>query len=163
MMSSGIVSGAILSFVAIITEGSSAVILYNNSTMTLTTGTYLETHHLREFFDGMVCNSGSDIYYFDPALHIKNNYLTPDTLNLIMNTFQDCDFLTVAFHNGHKLITTNDDIKMIADYVTEKTNHENGIVDFLKKNEAFFLIWIRFIKPRILFHSMSLSQKKQRI
>lgn len=40
MMSSGIISGAVLSFVSIITEMSSGVILYNNSTITLTIGTY---------------------------------------------------------------------------------------------------------------------------
>lgn len=40
MMSSGIVSGAVLSFVAIITEMSSGIILYNNNTITLTIGTY---------------------------------------------------------------------------------------------------------------------------
>lgn len=40
MMSSGIVSGAVLSFVSIITEMSSGVILYNNNTITLTIGTY---------------------------------------------------------------------------------------------------------------------------
>lgn len=40
MMTSGIVSGAVLSFVSIITEMSSGVILYNNSTITLTIGTY---------------------------------------------------------------------------------------------------------------------------
>ena len=47
MMSSGIVAGAILSFVAIITEVSSAVILYNNSTMTLTIGTYITISYSR--------------------------------------------------------------------------------------------------------------------
>lgn len=40
MMSSGIISGAVLSFVSIITEMSSGVILYNNNTITLTIGTY---------------------------------------------------------------------------------------------------------------------------
>lgn len=40
MMSSGILSGAVLSFVSIITEMSSGVILYNSGTMTLTIGTY---------------------------------------------------------------------------------------------------------------------------
>ena len=40
MMTSGIVSGAVLSFVSIITEMSSGVILYNNNTITLTIGTY---------------------------------------------------------------------------------------------------------------------------
>ncbi len=40
MMSSGIVSGAILSWVSIVTEVSSAVILYNNRSITLTVGTY---------------------------------------------------------------------------------------------------------------------------
>lgn len=40
MMSNGIISGAILSWVAIITELSSAVILYNNRTITLTMSTY---------------------------------------------------------------------------------------------------------------------------
>ena len=40
MMSSGIISGAILSWVSIITEMSSGVILYNNRTITLTIGTY---------------------------------------------------------------------------------------------------------------------------
>ena len=39
-MTSGIVSGAILSFVSIITEMSSGVFLYNNSTITLTLNTY---------------------------------------------------------------------------------------------------------------------------
>lgn len=40
MMGSGIVSGAVLSFVSIITEMSSGVILYNNRTITLTLSTY---------------------------------------------------------------------------------------------------------------------------
>ncbi len=39
-MSSGIISGAVLSFVTIITEMSSGVILYNNQTITLTISTY---------------------------------------------------------------------------------------------------------------------------
>ena len=41
MMSSGILSGAILSWVAIVTELSSAVILYNNKTITLTMSAYV--------------------------------------------------------------------------------------------------------------------------
>lgn len=40
MMSSGIISGAVLSWVSIITEMSSGVILYNNKTITLTLSTY---------------------------------------------------------------------------------------------------------------------------
>lgn len=40
MMSSGIVAGAILSWVSVITEMSSGIILYSNRTMTLTIGTY---------------------------------------------------------------------------------------------------------------------------
>lgn len=40
MMASGIISGAILSWVSIVTEVSSAVILYNNRSITLTVGTY---------------------------------------------------------------------------------------------------------------------------
>lgn len=40
MMSSGIISGAVLSFVSIITEMSSGLILYNNQTITLTISTY---------------------------------------------------------------------------------------------------------------------------
>ncbi|MCC8128016.1 MAG: iron ABC transporter permease [Clostridiales bacterium] len=40
MMSSGIISGAVLSFVSVITEMSSGVILYNNRTITLTISTY---------------------------------------------------------------------------------------------------------------------------
>jgi len=40
MMANGIISGAILSWVAIVTELSSAVILYNNRTITLTMSTY---------------------------------------------------------------------------------------------------------------------------
>ena len=39
-MTSGIVSGAILSFVSIVTEMSSGIFLYNNSTITLTLSTY---------------------------------------------------------------------------------------------------------------------------
>lgn len=39
-MTSGIVSGAVLSFVSIITEMSSGIFLYNNSTITLTLSTY---------------------------------------------------------------------------------------------------------------------------
>jgi len=41
MMTNGIVSGAILSFVAIVTELSSAIILYNNRSITLTMSTYV--------------------------------------------------------------------------------------------------------------------------
>lgn len=41
MMSSGIVSGAILSWVAIVTELSGSIILYNNKTITLTMSTYV--------------------------------------------------------------------------------------------------------------------------
>jgi len=41
MMSTGIVSGAILSFVSIVTEMSSAIILYNNKTITLTMSAYV--------------------------------------------------------------------------------------------------------------------------
>jgi len=41
MMSAGIVSGALLSFVAIVTEMSSAIILYNNKTITLTMSAYV--------------------------------------------------------------------------------------------------------------------------
>ncbi len=40
MITSGIVSGAVLSFASIVTEMSSTVILYNNKTITLTIGTY---------------------------------------------------------------------------------------------------------------------------
>lgn len=40
MMSNGIVAGAVLSFVSIITEMSSGVMLYNNRTITLTLSTY---------------------------------------------------------------------------------------------------------------------------
>ncbi|HBI55531.1 MAG TPA: iron ABC transporter permease [Firmicutes bacterium] len=42
MMGSGIVSGAILSWVAIVTELSGAVILYNNRTINLTMSTYVQ-------------------------------------------------------------------------------------------------------------------------
>lgn len=41
MMGSGIASGAILSFVAIVTEMSAAIILYNNRTITLTMSAYV--------------------------------------------------------------------------------------------------------------------------
>lgn len=41
MMSSGIISGAILSWVSIVTELSSAIILYNNKTITLTMSAYV--------------------------------------------------------------------------------------------------------------------------
>ena len=42
MMANGIMSGAILSWVAIVTELSSSVILYTNKNVTLTMGTYVE-------------------------------------------------------------------------------------------------------------------------
>ena len=42
MMSSGIISGAILSWVAIVTELSGSIILYNNKTITLTMSTYVQ-------------------------------------------------------------------------------------------------------------------------
>ena len=42
LMSSGIVSGAILSWVAIVTELSGSIILYNNKTITLTMSTYVQ-------------------------------------------------------------------------------------------------------------------------
>ena len=41
MMANGILSGAILSWVAIVTELSSAIILYNNKTITLTMSAYV--------------------------------------------------------------------------------------------------------------------------
>lgn len=41
MMSSGIVSGAILSWVSIVTELSSSIILYNNRNITLTMSAYV--------------------------------------------------------------------------------------------------------------------------
>ena len=41
MMANGIMSGAILSWVAIVTELSSSIILYNNKTITLTMSTYV--------------------------------------------------------------------------------------------------------------------------
>ena len=41
MMATGITSGAILSFVSIVTEMSSAIILYNNKTITLTMSAYV--------------------------------------------------------------------------------------------------------------------------
>lgn len=41
MMSSGIISGAILSFVSIVTEMSAGIILYNNKTITLTMSAYV--------------------------------------------------------------------------------------------------------------------------
>ena len=45
MMGSGIISGAVLSWVSIITEVSSGVILYNNRTITLTMGTYVSINN----------------------------------------------------------------------------------------------------------------------
>ena len=45
MMSSGILAGAVLSWVSIITEMSSGVILYNNRTITLTLGTYVSINN----------------------------------------------------------------------------------------------------------------------
>lgn len=50
MMAPGIVSGAILSWVAILTEVSSAIILYNNKTITLTMSLYLAIYRGK---DGM--------------------------------------------------------------------------------------------------------------
>jgi iron(III) transport system permease protein len=41
MMSNGILAGAVLSWVSIITEMSSGIILYNNNTITMTIGTYV--------------------------------------------------------------------------------------------------------------------------
>ncbi|MBR6500492.1 MAG: iron ABC transporter permease, partial [Firmicutes bacterium] len=41
MMANGILSGAILSWVAIVTELSSSIILYNNKSITLTMSTYV--------------------------------------------------------------------------------------------------------------------------
>ena len=41
MMANGILSGAILSWVAIVTELSSSIILYSNKSITLTMSTYL--------------------------------------------------------------------------------------------------------------------------
>ena len=52
MMSSGILSGAILSWVAIITELSGAIILYNNKTINLTMSTYVV---ISRGLDGVAC------------------------------------------------------------------------------------------------------------
>ena len=45
MMASGIISGAVLSWVSILTEVSSGVILYNNRTITLTMATYVSINN----------------------------------------------------------------------------------------------------------------------
>ena len=52
MMSSGIISGAILSWVAIVTELSGAIILYNNKTINLTMSTYVVISRGK---DGIAC------------------------------------------------------------------------------------------------------------
>jgi len=52
LMSSGIISGAILSWVAIITEISGAIILYSNKTINLTVSTYVSVGRGR---DGVAC------------------------------------------------------------------------------------------------------------
>ena len=52
MMSSGIMSGAILSWVAIVTELSGAIILYNNKTINLTMSTYVA---ISRGADGTAC------------------------------------------------------------------------------------------------------------
>lgn len=52
MMANGIMSGAILSWVAIVTELSSAIILYNNRTITLTMSTYAA---ISRGNDGLAC------------------------------------------------------------------------------------------------------------
>ncbi|MBR7174821.1 MAG: iron ABC transporter permease, partial [Clostridia bacterium] len=52
MMANGILSGAILSWVAIVTELSSAIILYNNKTITLTMSTYAA---ISRGNDGLAC------------------------------------------------------------------------------------------------------------
>ena len=52
MMANGIMSGAVLSWVAIVTELSSAIILYNNKTITLTMSTYAA---ISRGNDGLAC------------------------------------------------------------------------------------------------------------
>lgn len=52
MMSNGILSGAILSWVALVTELSSSIILYNNKTITLTMSTYVA---ISRGNDGLAC------------------------------------------------------------------------------------------------------------
>lgn len=52
MMGNGIMSGAVLSWVAIVTELSSAIILYNNRTITLTMSTYVA---ISRGNDGLAC------------------------------------------------------------------------------------------------------------
>ena len=52
MMGNGIMSGAVLSWVAIVTELSSAIILYNNKTITLTMSTYAA---ISRGNDGLAC------------------------------------------------------------------------------------------------------------
>ncbi len=52
MMANGILSGAVLSWVAIVTELSSAIILYNNKTITLTMSTYAA---ISRGNDGLAC------------------------------------------------------------------------------------------------------------
>lgn len=69
---------------------------------------YLEQYRLREWFDGMVCNSGADVYGFDPPSHVKNYYLSAESVKLILREFQDYDFLTVGFHMGRRLIASKE-------------------------------------------------------
>ena len=70
---------------------------------------YIEKHGLQSYFDGLVYNGGADIYYFNSGEHIKNNYLSIQTLKLIQNTFQEQELFSIGFHNGLNLIVTRMD------------------------------------------------------
>ena len=70
---------------------------------------YLEQYGLWDLFEGMVCNSGADLYWFKPWRHEKNFYLEKDQIDTLIRLFSPYEFLTVAFHFGRRLIATRHD------------------------------------------------------
>ena len=74
-MSSGIISGAIMSWIAIITELSSAIILYTNKSITLTLATYI---NLNRGVDGIATACASLLTLFTAASFVIYMHFSKD-------------------------------------------------------------------------------------
>jgi len=84
---------------------------------------YLAQYDLKSLFDGMICNSGADIYFYSPWEHVKNNYLSVNTLCRLLKLFKAYgNFISCGFHSGDQLVTTGENhaVDMLI-----KRNHYN--------------------------------------
>lgn len=73
---------------------------------------YLRQNGLDTLLDGMVCNSGADIYYFENREHQQVNYVPVEALKTLVNIYKDYSFLTCGFFNGPHYVTVGTNATM---------------------------------------------------